>query len=439
MIEAAPMWGIIELLVLLAFCVCGVPIAFSLGVVGLGFAWLYYGGGGASISLVAITTWGNLEKYTMTMIPLFVLMGEVVGQAGIGADAYNSVYKFAWRLKGSIAITATIACAIFGAITGSTIAATATIGGISYPEMKKRGYSSALALGSLANAGILASLIPPSILAILYCVLVEESVGRVFIGGIIPGVILTIIFSIIIYMWVTLRPDAAPISKEHFTWKERLASLRGPFPILAVFLIMIIGIYTGLFTPTEAGGVGAFLALTVVLIMKRLTWQGFIKAMTSTLRITAMVMLIILGAMLYMHTLAITGVSSWVGGALLSLPIPKLSLMFIIIGLIILCGCVMDVFAIMVLFIPLFYPLVVEMGYDPVWYGVLTVTLLGMAIVTPPIAINLYVAHSLDPKVTLMHVAKGCMPFYFGGVILLILLVFFPQLATWLPSMMIGG
>ena len=416
------MWGVIEFAALVLLAMSGLPIAVALGITGVIFAVLYYGVAG--IGLGGITAWATCHSLSMTMIPLFVFMGELISACGVGKDAYDCVYKWLSKLKGSLAIISTVSCAIFGAISGSSAAAIATIGGIGLPEMRRYGYSPALRCGSIANSSILANLIPPSIIAIFYCVLTEVSVGKVFIGGIVPGIILTILFSLITYTWVSLRPSAAPlIAVEGFSLKEKVISLKGPVPIIIIFLGML-------------GGICAVYAIGLTLIMRRLTRQKFKTAMLGTVRITAFIMLIIMGAMFFAHTIAVTRFPIFVAELIIGSGIPPVGIIFMIILVVIIFGCFLDVFGLIVLTVPLFFPCIVALGFDPVWYGVMTVLLCGIALVTPPMAACLYIAQSVDGEATVGEVMRGVIPFYLGSIALLALIVFFPQIAMWLPSMM---
>ncbi len=435
MIDPSPMWGLIEFVALLLLCMASVPIAFSMGIVGVIFAWLYLGGS-AAISLAASTAWTHVNSYTMSMIPLFVLLGAIVGQCGLGKDAFDCFYKWLCKWKGGLAMASTLSAAAFGAVSGSSNAAVATIGGIAVPETKRYGYSRELRLGSIAVCGTLASLIPPSITAILYCVLTNQSVGKVFMAGLVPGLIMTVLFSIVVYIWVSLRPSIAPVPDVSFSLKEKLSSLKAPLPIFALFLGMIMGIYNGWFSPTEAAGIGVLFVVLLNLAMRRLNWQRFMGSMYEALRITAMLMLIIMGAMLFSATVALTGFPDYVADILLGWGLAPIPLIFVIIALFIALGCVLDVIGLLVLFVPLFYPTIVTLGYSPIWYGTMAVVLTEVAMITPPIAVNLYIAQALESDATVMDVSRGVLPFYAAAVVLLVLLVFFPQLATWLPSTM---
>ncbi|MFC1916576.1 TRAP transporter large permease [Chloroflexota bacterium] len=439
MIEATPLAGFIEILILTILCVMSVPIAISLGIVGLAAAIIFYGKLDATATMAAVSSWSNSYSYTLTTMPLFILMGTIIAHCELGRDAYDCFYKWLGKIKGGLASVTTLTCGLFGCITGSTASTIAAIGGMANPEMKKHGYSVELRLGSIASAGCLAALIPPSIWAIVYCVLVEESVGRVFMAILVPGVILMVLYIISTAIWTWIKPSIAPVATENFTWKEKFASLKGPVPIVLIFVIMLWGIYTGVFSPTEAASIGFVSAVIFTLAIRRLTWQRFRKAMVDALRINTMIMLIIMGAFLFTYTISLTGLGDYLRDLVVGLGAGPIPSMFIMAFIFIILGCFLDAWAIMVLFIPLFYPTAIGLGFDSVWYGVLTVLMIEVAMITPPIAGHIYIAQTLEPGTPTMSVIKGVLPFYTADIILLVLLIFFPQIAMWLPNMMAGG
>jgi C4-dicarboxylate transporter DctM subunit len=433
-IEPTPLWGFIQIVMIVILGLSGIHMAIVMGVVAVSFAILYTGGG----ILLQTGLWTTAKMYSFTVLPLFLIMGELASKCELGTNAVDAMYKVMWRVKGGLALSVMAASAAFGACTGSAVAATAAMGAMTYPEMKKYGYNRGLALGALANAGVLASLIPPSLMPIIYCILTEVPLGPVLIAGICPGILLTALWMIVIYGWASIKPSVAPKTKENFTFKETALAVGGLTPIVIIFCVIILGLFFGLFTPTEAGGVGAFIVILITLAIRRLTWSRFQGGMQSALSITGMIGLLILPAFIMMHTFALTGMSKTIADALFSLGLGPMGALWITIVFIIVLGCVMDPFCIQILFIPLFYPLVVQvLGFNPIWYGVLFVVLMGLAIATPPVAVQIYVAHGLDPEGgTIGQVIKGCLPFWVVEVGLIALLVYFPQIATWLPSLM---
>ena len=437
MIEVTPLFGLYEILGVLLLAFLGFPIAITLGTVGFISAILYYGGLPA-LELTGATAWMESFSYSLTMIPLFVFMGALIAESGLGKMAFDCIYAWTYKIKGNLAIAATFASAAFGAISGSSAATIATIGGISMPEMRRRNYSESLSTGSIATASILANLIPPSTVAIIFCILTDVSIGKVFIAGIIPGIILAIMYAATIYVWVWLKPSAAPMpgGGETFSWRERFISLRGPVPILVIFIIMIGGIYRGVFSATEAAGIGVVCTVALIAGMKRLNWANFKLALHDAMRVTAMIMFIVMGAFLFTHTVAITKFPGIIIEMVEATGFSGNTVMWLITVVFIVFGCFMDLFAIQVLFIPLFFPLIQVAGFDPIWYGTYCVMMTEIALITPPIAGNIYIAQMLLPGSTIGNITKGVIPFYVASLGLVALLIYFPQLALWLPGTM---
>ncbi|MFC1916874.1 TRAP transporter large permease [Chloroflexota bacterium] len=438
MIDATPLTGFIELIFLTILAFLSVPIAFSMGIVGIIAALLYWGKIGTGITLAGATAWTNMYSYELCTLPIFIAMGTVIAASGLGRDAYECFYKWLCKVRGGLATITTLTCGLFGSITGSTVSTIAAIGGMANPEMRRYGYDVKLRLGSIATAGCLAALIPPSIWAIVYCVLVEESIGRVFMAILVPGIILTLLYASTIYIWARLKPDIAPLVEENFSFKEKVKSLKGPVPILLIFAIMLWGIYTGIFSPTEAASIGFVLAVVITISYRRLTWQKFKSAMVDTLKINSMIMLIIMAAFLFTYTISISGLGDTIRDQIVGLGAGPILSMFIMSFVFIVLGCFLDAWAIMVLFIPLFYPTVLSLGFDSVWYGALCVLLIEVAMITPPIAAHIYVAQTLEPDTPTLEVIKGVLPFYGATIILIVLLIVFPQIAMFLPNMMAG-
>jgi len=437
MVDPSPIWGLIAILALMCLTLSSVPIAASLGFVGLGFIALFSGSEVAAIT-AGVSAWSEVMSYSMTMVPLFVLMGELIGHANIGREAIESCQKWIGKIKGSLAIVSIFNSALFGCITGSTAATIATIGGVTIPEMKRHGYSIPLRIGAVASAGTLANLIPPSLIAIFYCVLTEASVGKVFMAGIIPGIILTVLFISVVFVWVRIIPGTIRYEAEEYNLKEKLVSLKILVPILTIFLVIIWGIYRGIFSPTEAAGIGVTLALVMVISMRRFTWTTAKKSLAATLRITGFLMIIIMGGMLFGQAIAITRFPEYLAGLITNLHLPNQLAMLAIVAVFGVLGCVLDTFGLMVLFIPLFLPSVVALGYDPVWFGTLSVVLIELGTITPPIAVNIYITQSIDNDCKTGDAVRGVFPFYLAVLVLILLLVFFPQIAMWLPNRMIG-
>lgn len=428
--------GIIMLVGLIGVSILSIPIAWALGIIGLVFAILLLGLS-PGIALTGMMAWLSSFSYSMAMIPLYLLMGALVNYSDLGTDAYRCFNMLLSKIRGGLSIVSIVCCGAFASISGSSTATAAAIGSIALPEMEAYGYSKSLRTGSVAIAGTLGILIPPSIAMIFYSSLCDVSVGKLFIAGIIPGIITIGLFSIAVLIWVRLQPNAAPVrQQEHFTLKQKVNSLKGPLPILILFLFLMGGIYFGFFSATEAAGIGAFAALSMVLLMRRLNWQAFAASLRETVRITAFIMMILIGANLFASTLSITRLPYVLADTILGLQIPSWGILIVIMITTVFLGCVLDSFSLMVLTVPLFLPTILALGYDPIWYGVVTVILVEIGLVTPPVASNLYVVKGIDRNATTMDVIRGIVPFFVCELILVALLIVFPQIVLFLPSLM---
>lgn len=427
--------GFISFAVLFLLAFSGLPIALAMGLVGLVVSLVYYGGI-QGVSLTGLSLWSFCHSWVMSMIPLFVFMGALANVGGVGKDVYDMFNVLLSKVRGSLAIVAQCASAAFGAITGSTTATIATIGSISLPEMKRLGYSAKLRTGSVATAGALGNLIPPSILAIVYCTAAQASIGKVFMANLIPGVILMVLNSIVVYTWGRIDPSIAPVQSRTYSFKEKMAALPKAVPVAVIFVLMIGGIYRGIFSPTEAASVGATMMLITLLTMRRLTKLRFVDALQQTIRITAFIILLLAGAKVFMFSLSLSGFSMQFTDFVCGLPLPPLGTMFAIVAAIIFLGCVMDACAVLFLVVPLFMGTAMRLGYDPVWFGTLNVLLAQVGCITPPIAPDVWCTKMVDPDASLKDISLGVIPFYAAELSLVALLIFFPQVALWLPSTM---
>jgi len=327
------------------------------------------------------------------------------------------------------------ACAGFAAICGSTNASAATMATVALPEMKRFRYDSRLATGTVAAGGSLGILIPPSVIFIIYGIMTEQSIGKLFIAGIIPGLILAGLFCLTIYIWTKVNPGVAPRGSRA-GWKERLRSLSGVAETLTLFMLVMGGLFAGFFTPTEAGAVGAGGAIVLAILRRRLSWQGFIQAMLESTRISCMVLLIVAGATIFGHFLAVTRIPYALAKWVAELPLPHWAIMAVIIGVYLIGGCFLDALALILLTIPIFYPVVTSMGYDPIWFGVIVVLVTQMGVITPPVGVNVYVVSGVAKEVPLEEIFKGALPFLAALIATSLILIPFPKLALFLPSLM---
>lgn len=368
---------------------------------------------------------------------MFVWMGFLAYYSGIGTKLYILVYKLMGHYPGGLAIATQGACAIFGAISGSNTAVAATIGAIALPEMKKYRYDDSLATAGIAAGGVLGALIPPSVILLIYGTATEQSIGQLFMAGIIPGIILMLLYMLVIYILAKRKPEIAPAGPRA-SWTERRAALKGGLlEVLIIFSLSIGGLFKGWFTPTEAGAIGAGGVLVVALLGRNLSWKGFEKSLLDTTKTTAMIMLLVASAVIFGRFMAVSRVpfefAVWAG----SLSLPPYAVMAIILGIYFLLGCFIDALALILLTIPIFYPVVVNiLGYDPIWFGVIMVMIVAMGVITPPVGMNVYIIKGVAQDVSLETIFKGIWPFLIAIIFCIALLMLFPSLATFLPSLM---
>jgi len=424
--------GSIGVIVLLVAFAIGVPMAFAMAAVGvLGFAYMV--SPGAALSLLPRDVFGQFASYPLSVIPMFVMMGSYAFASGIGRKLFNTAYVILGRLPGGLAMSSIAACTAFGAVCGSTAATTATIGKVALPEMKKHGYNDMFATGTVAVAGGLGIMIPPSTAFIVYGLLTEQSIGKLYIAGIIPGVVLAILFIGTVFVWCKRVPGAGP-SGPSTTWRQKAKSLAGVLDGLVLFAVSIGGIFAGWFTPTQAGAIGCVGALIIGLITRELTWQKFWDATKDGLRISCMIMLLIAGATVFGHFITRTNMPAVLANYVVTLALPSFAVMVLILFFYFILGTFLDAMAVIVLAVPILFPMVVALGYDPIWFGVM-VTLLSMtAVVTPPDGVNVYVVKAISRDVPITTIFNGTLPYlvpFFIGIVLLMLV---PQLATLLPK-----
>ena len=389
----------------------------------------------AALSLIARDAFDIFSSYGLTVVPLFVLMGQVAFHSGISRRLYDSAYVVMGSRRGGLAMATVAACAGFSAISGSTNATAATMATVTLPEMKRFKYDMSLATGTVAAAGSLGILIPPSVVFIVYGILTEQSIGKLFAAGIFPGILLSILFILVIYLRVRRNPSLAPAGPKT-ELREKIRSFVGVLETLVIFLMVMGGIFFGIFTPTEAASAGAFLTILLSLARKQLSWQGFIQSLADTTRISCMVMIIVMGAVIFGHFMAVTrlpyDLAAWVG----SLPLPRHAIMMVIVLVYLLGGCFMDALAMIMLTIPIFFPVATTLGFDPIWFGVVIVLIGEMGVVTPPVGVNVYVVFGVAKDVPLEEIFKGVLPMVLALLICNIILLFFPQIALYLPSLM---
>lgn len=426
--------GIICLVLFFMLVAVGMPIAFCFATVGLiGFALTRTLDQALSVLGGTPYVWGS--NFVLVVIPLFVLMGQFAFHSGISGDLYNAGYKWIGRQPGGIALATTLACTGFAACTGSSLASAATMGTIAIPEMKKFSYSPRLATGSVAAGGTLGILIPPSTIFIIYGFMTETSIGKLFIAGILPGILLSLLFMALIYVMCRRNPQFGPRGPSS-PWREKLTSLRGVWGMLALFILVIGGIYTGIFTPTEAGATGAFGAFVIILARRRMTWSIFISTARDTVRTTAMIFMLLIGAQIFNTYLAVSGLPAMVARGIGGLPVSPYVILVIILAVYIPLGMVMDSLPMILLTLPTFTPVVAGLGFDLVWFGVLLCVMCELANITPPMGMNLYIVKGVARDVPLEEIIWGVLPFAIVMILCVIILAAFPQISLFLPSLM---
>jgi tripartite ATP-independent transporter DctM subunit len=428
--------GVIGIISLFVLIFSRIPVGFVMALVGVtGFAYLT--NVDAAMSMMVKDVFDVFGSYNLTVIPLFILMGQIAFHAGISARLFNVAYKMIGHWPGGMAIATIGACAGFAAICGSTNATAATMASVTLPEMKKYGYKDSIATGVVAAGGSLGILIPPSVIFILYGIMTEQSIGKLFMAGILPGIILTILFILVVMVWAIMDPEVAPRGPKS-TFKEKIVSLAGVMETLLLFILVMGGLFGGLFTPTEAGGVGAMGTLVIALVQRNISLKGISAALSETTRITAMILVIVAGATIFGHFLAITRLPYDIAQMVSHLELPHFAIMGLIIFVYLVGGCFIDALALIMLTVPIFFPVVTAMGFDPVWFGVVIVLVTQMGVITPPVGLNVYVVQSVATDVPLETIFKGAMPLLFAIILITVVLIFIPQLALFLPSFMAG-
>jgi tripartite ATP-independent transporter DctM subunit len=431
-------WYIIALLIMSAFLLLlavGTPIAFSFGIVAtFGFLFLE---GPVYLFRLPQTAHESVNSFVLTAIPLFILMAEILEFTGISSDLYTAIERWIGKLRGGMAISSVLACAGFGAVSGSSAATSAAIGRIAIPEMLKRGYSKSLAGGAVSTGGTLGLMIPPSLSFIVYGFMAEQSIPRLFIAGVIPGIMLALMFSLYIFIHTTIRPSLAPIAPPT-TWDERFSALWRVWAIVLVAFIILGGIYMGVFTPSEAAAAGTMVVLLLAMLYRKLNWNNFQGALLRTVSTSGFVLLIIVGAMMFASLLSIERIPRELSVMISELEVSRYLVIAAITGLFILLGMFMEGGAIMVLTVPILTPIVSSLGFDLIWFGIYMTLMVEMALITPPVGVNCFIIAGIgkDYGLSLEDTFRGILP-YVGLVLLAAALITaFPEIALWLPETM---
>lgn len=427
------LFGIAGMFALLAL---RVPVAMSMLAAGFFGTWALHGQRSA-VAVLSSETFSAVSSYSLIVIPLFILMGNIASAAGFSRGLYELAYAWVGRFRGGLASASILGCAGFSAVSGSSVATAVTIGRVAIPQMNRYGYSNGLATGSVAAGGTLGFLIPPSTGFVLYSILTEQSLGRLFMAGILPGLLLTLLFIGAVVVTTTLDPKAGP-NGEVVPFKERFGRLIGAAPLISVIFISIGGIYAGVFTPVEAAGVGAFLVLVFALIGRKLDQKELHNAFLDTVKTSTMLYVIVIGAGIFSPFLALTGIPQGLADVLAGVGLGPLGTLIVILLAYVVLGMFMDALSMLVITIPIVFPIIISLGYDPIWFGVIAVIVIEMGMITPPVGINVFVVKSIAPKVPMATIFRGVLPFWFAMLVALVLLIAFPQLALFIPDSMFG-
>ncbi len=428
----------LSVLVLLLLLGLGLPIFVSLGLTGI-LGIIVMSGLSTALGLMREGAFPAISTYELVVVPLFVLMGHLAYQAGVTSNAFEIGRKLLSNLRGGLALATILACAAFGAACGSSVAAAATMGRIAIPEMEASGYDSKLACASVAAGGLLAIMIPPSIILVLYAVFTDNSVGACLLAGFIPGLISTVIFMLGISFLTWRNPQLAPPTRS-YPWKERFLSLLGGWKFVFLFVLVIGGIYGGLFTPTEAAAGGSFAAFFMMLAQGRKGWIYKIRdSLTDALRTTTFIFIIIVCCSFYSYFLLTAGIPSALTEWIRSLQVHPIIIVVACLALYLPLGCFLDPTSCMLITLPLIYPVVVkELGYNPIWFGVLVTKMIEIGLLTPPVGFNVYTVAGIAPHVPMEDIFEGVTWFIIFEMMSLALLIAFPSISTWLPSMMMA-
>jgi tripartite ATP-independent transporter DctM subunit len=424
--------GSILLVILLFF---GMPIAFVMMLVGfLGIS--YLASLDAALPVLARTVYEVASNYPYTIIPLFILMGGFAGNAGITQELYQTFDKWFRKLPGGLGIATIGACAGFAALSGSSVAGAAAMGMIALPEMRRFNYAPRLATGVVAAGGTLGFLIPPSLGFVIYGMLTEQSIGKLLIAGILPGVLLSLAFIAIVVVEVKMNPGLAPMTPGVVSWREKLSALSGVWETFLVFLLVMGGIYLGFINPTEAGAIGATALFVIVLLKRRLTLNNLFASLLEAVRISVMVLFLVAGANVFSYFLALstipTAVSTWMAG----LNVSPYVILTIIVSIYLVLGCFLDAISMMVLTMPVIFPVITTLGFDPIYFGVICVLMMEAGLITPPVGLNVYTLAGVTKDVPMEEIFRGAVPFLISMIVVVILITIFPKIALFLPGMM---
>jgi C4-dicarboxylate transporter DctM subunit len=429
--NAVAILGFVSLFVLMLL---RVPVGMAMGLVGVsGFAYLV--NGDAALKIIGHTSMRTVTDYTFGVIPMFLLMGAFVTNSGMSRELFRAANSFVGHFRGGLGIATIAACAGFAAISGSSVATAATFATVAYPEMRRYNYPQSFATGVIAAGGTLGAMLPPSTVLAVYGIITEQDIGKLFIAGIIPGLLAAAMDMLTVVVIGRLRPGFLPVAPRH-SWKERLVGLRDIWAMLLLFIFVIGGLYGGLFTPTEAGGVGAIGALIIGVIRGKLDGLQIRRSLLQAVRTAAAVLTVLIGALLFGYFLTVTQTPQKVTVFLTGLGLGRYGVLALIMVMYIALGCLMDSLAMIILTIPIIFPVIIQLGFDPIWFGIIIVMTVELGLIHPPVGMNVFVIKSVVQEVSFSTIFRGVLPFIITDLIRLVILIAFPILALWLPSQM---
>ena len=426
--------ALLGLLAMFALTVIRVPIAFAMGIVGF-FGLALLRGWNPAMASAGTLMYETGFSYTLSVVPLFILMGNFVSRAGLSQELFRAAYAFIGHWRGGLAMSTIVACAGFGSICGSSIATAATMSKVAYPSMKRYGYSDALATGSIAAGGTLGILIPPSVIMVIYSLMTETNIGAMFAAGVIPGILATVLLMVAV-AWQTRRNPAAGPRGDRTPWPERWRALRGIWGVVVLFVLVMGGIYGGAFTVTEGAAIGAFGAFIFALARRSLTWAVFAQVLVESARTTAMLFTILIGALIFANFVNFTSMPQDLKDYVEQFQLSPMTVIFLICAIYVLLDTAMEELSMILLTVPVLFPLVVHLGFDPLWFGVLVVVVVEIGLISPPVGMNIFVLRTLLPNVSTGTIYRGVTPFVIADIVRLIILISLPILSTWLPHLL---
>ena len=424
----------IGLVVLLILLFTGIPLGFSMLVVGF-FGYAIFRGYEASFAMVAQQIIELAMNFNFAVLPLFVLMGVFVARSGLSEDLYDAAYRWMGHLRGGLAMATVAACAGFASVSGSSLATAATMAKVAVPAMRRFKYRDSFAVGTVAAGGTLGMLIPPSSAMIIYGILTETDIAKLFIGGILPGLLTVVVYLMVIIVVIKIWPDAGPPG-ERSSWRERFVSLTKIWGVVVLFFMILGGIFFGIFTPSEAGGIGAVGALAFAIGRRKMSWWTFFTSLVEAARITALIFVVGFGALILNQFVNIAGLPAFMAEFIKGLDISLGMTLLVILAIYVVLGTIIEGLAIIFLTVPIFVPIMEALGFDLIWFGVLMIMIIEISLITPPIGLNVFVLKSMLPEVPLIDIFKGIGPFFVGDIIRLLIVAFFPAVVLYLPSLM---